>query len=133
MRKIEQISINAADCERLEWFVHDRSTPQMVVLTVRIVLLAGDGRTAEGISATVGKSLLRVRRWRRSYVAKRGGRAAATRLSRVKPLTAEKIRQVAHMMLHTHLGFLAQHGRGVLRGDHPKPHTPRCLQKRHQM
>jgi hypothetical protein len=54
----------------LERFVRDRNTPQKVVWRARIVLLAGDGLTAEGISAAVSKSLLTVRRWRRRYVAK---------------------------------------------------------------
>ena len=69
MRKIEQISIGAADRERLERLVRDRNTPQKVVWRARIVLLASEGLTAEGIAAAVGKSLLTVRRWRRRYVA----------------------------------------------------------------
>jgi transposase len=102
MRKIGQISVSAADRERLERFVRDRNTPQKVVWRARIVLLAGDGLTAEGISAAVGKSLLTVRRWRRRYVAKGvdGLLKDATRPSRVKPLTAEKVKQVVHMTLH---------------------------------
>ena len=63
MRKIERISTSAADRERLQWLVRDRNTPQKVVWRARIVLLASDGLTAEGIAATVGKSLLTVRRW----------------------------------------------------------------------
>ena len=102
MRKIERISISAADRERLERLVRDRNTPQKVVWRARIVLLAGDGLTAEAIAAAVGKSLLTVRRWRRRYMAKGvdGLLKDATRPSRVKPLTAEKIRQVVHMTLH---------------------------------
>jgi hypothetical protein len=89
MRKIERISIGAADRERLERLARDRNTPQKVVWRARIVLLAGDGLTAEGIAAAVGKSLLTVRRWRRRYVAKgaNGLLKDATRPSRVKPLT----------------------------------------------
>jgi len=103
MRKIEQISISAADRERLERLVRDRNTPQKVVWRARIVLLASDGLTAEGIAAAVDKSLLTVRRWRRRYVAKGmdGLLKDATRPSRVKPLTPEKIEQVVHMTLHT--------------------------------
>ena len=56
MRKIERISIGAADRERLERLARDRNTPQKVVWRARIVLLAGDGLTAEGIAAAVGKS-----------------------------------------------------------------------------
>jgi enoyl-CoA hydratase/carnithine racemase len=51
MRKIERISISAADRERLERLVRDRNTPQKVVWRARIVLLASDGRTAEAIAA----------------------------------------------------------------------------------
>jgi hypothetical protein len=51
MRKIERSSISATDRERLERFVRDRNTPQKVVWRARIVLLADDGLTAEGISA----------------------------------------------------------------------------------
>src|SRR6266513_343834 len=102
MRKIEQISISAADRERLERLVRDRNTPQKVVWRARIVLLASDGLTAEGIAAAVGKSLLTVRRWRRRDVAKGvdGLLKDATRPSRVKPLAAAKIEQVVHMTLH---------------------------------
>ena len=102
MRKIEQISISEADRERLERLVRDRNTPQKVVWRARIVLLAGDGLTAEAMAAVVGKSLLTVRRWRRRYVAKGvdGLLKDATRPSRVKPLAAEKIKQVVHMTLH---------------------------------
>ena len=102
MRKIERISISSADRERLERLVRDRNTPQKVVWRARIVLLAGDGLTAEGIAAEVGKSLLTVRRWRRRYVARGvdGLLKDATRRSRVKPLTPEKIRQVVDMTLH---------------------------------
>ena len=66
------------------------------------MLLASDGLTAEGIAAAVGKSLLTVRRWRRRYVAKGvdGLLKDATRRSRVKPLTPEKIKQVVDMTLH---------------------------------
>src|SRR5437588_5542130 len=102
MRKIEQISCSAADRERLERLVRDRNTPQKVVWRARIVLLASDGLTAEGIAAAVDKSLLTVRRWRRRYMAKGmdGLLKDATRPSRVKPLTPEKIKQVVHMTLH---------------------------------
>src|SRR5947207_9638994 len=103
MRKIERISISAADRQRLERLARDRNTPQKVVWRARIVLLASDGLTAEGIAAAVGKSLLTVRRWRRRYVAKGmdGLLKDATRPSRVKPLTPEKIEQVVHRTLHT--------------------------------
>jgi len=102
MRKIERISITAADRERLERLVRDRNTPQKVVWRARIVLLASDGRTAEAIAAAVGKSLLTVRRWRHRFVAKGvdGLLKDATRPSRVKPLLPEKIEQVVHMTLH---------------------------------
>src|SRR5438874_6741610 len=99
MRKIERISITAADRERLERLVRDRNTPQKIVWRARIVLLANDGLTAEGIAAAVGKSLLTVRRWRHRYVDKGvdGLLKDATRPSRVKPLSAETIKQVVHM------------------------------------
>src|SRR5215468_7724504 len=93
MRKIERIGISAADRERLERLVRDRNTPQKVVWRARIVLLASDGLTAEGIAAAVDKSLLTVRRWRRRFVAKGmdGLLKDATRPSRVKPLAPEEI------------------------------------------
>jgi transposase len=102
MRKIERISISAADHERLERLVRDRNTPQKVVWRARIVLLASDGLTAEAIGAAVGKSLLTVRRWRRRYLAKGvdGLLKDATRPPRLKPLPPEKIKQVVHMTLH---------------------------------
>src|SRR5215468_563348 len=102
MRTIERILISEADRERLERLVRDRNTPQKVVWRARIVLLASDGLTAEAIAATVGKSLLTVRRWRRRYTAKGadGILKDATRPSRVPPLAPEKIKQVVHMTLH---------------------------------
>src|SRR5258707_14402532 len=102
MRKIEQIWISVADRERLERLVRDRNTPQKVVWRARIVLLASDGLTAEGIAAAVDKGLLTVRGWRRRYMWKGmdGLLKDATRPSRVKPLTPEKIKQVVHMTLH---------------------------------
>jgi transposase len=102
MRKIEQIAISGADRERLERLVRDGNTPQKVVWRARIVLLAGDGLRAEGIAVAVGKSLPTVRRWRRRYMAKGvdGLLKDATRPSRVKPLTPEKVKQVVHLTLH---------------------------------
>ena len=102
MRTIERISISGADREKLEGLVRNRNTPQKVVWRARIVLLASDGLTAEAIAATVGKSLLTVRRWRRRYTAKGvdGLLKDATRPSRVKPLSPEKIKHVVHMTLH---------------------------------
>jgi hypothetical protein len=41
-----------------------------MVWRARIVLLAGDGLTAEGIAAAVCKSLLTVWRWRCRHVSK---------------------------------------------------------------
>src|ERR1700737_337045 len=104
MRTIERISISSADREGLEGPVRNRNrnTPQKVVWRARIVLLASDGLTAEAIAAAVGKTLLTFRRWRRRYVAKGadGLLKDATRPSRVKPLSPEKIKQVVHMTLH---------------------------------
>ena len=119
MRKIERISISAADRERLERLVRDRNTPQKVVWRARIVLLASDGLRAEAIAATVGKSLLTVRRWRRRYVVKGvdGLLKDATRPSRVKPLSPDKIKQVVHHDAAREAAECdplerAQHGRG---------------------
>jgi len=102
MRKIEQIWIGAADRERLERLVRDRNTPQKVVWKAQIVLSASEGMTAEAIAATVAKSLLTVRRWRQRYTAEgvEGLLKDATRPSRVKPLSPELIKRVAHLTLH---------------------------------
>jgi transposase len=103
MRKIERISISETDHERLQRLVRDRNTPQKIVWRARIVLLGADGLQAIAIAAAVGKSVLTVRRWRRRYAAKgvEGRLKDATRPPRRKPLTAEKIKQVVHMTLHT--------------------------------
>ena len=102
MRKIERISISDPDRERLERLVRDRNTPQKVVWRARIVLGAAAGLKAVEIAASVGKSVLTVRRWRRRYVGKGvdGLLKDATRPPRRKPLTAEKIGQVVDMTLH---------------------------------
>ena len=96
--KIEQISVSAAARERLERFVRDRYTPQKVVWRARIVLLAGDGMTAEGISAAVGQELAHGPPLAPPLCGEGvdGLLKDATRPSRVKPLTAEKIKQVVH-------------------------------------
>jgi Homeodomain-like domain len=70
VRKIEQISISAADRERLEGLGPRQKTPQKVVWRARVVLSTSDGLTAVAIAAAVGKSVLTVRRWRRRYMAK---------------------------------------------------------------
>ena len=70
MGKIERISVGVADRDRLERLVRDRNTAQKVVWRARIVILASAGVRAGAIAATVGKSLLTVRRWRRRYVVK---------------------------------------------------------------
>jgi transposase len=102
MRKIERISIGAADRERLERLVRDRNTPQKVVWRAQIVLSASEGMTAEAIAAAVGKSLLTVRRWRQRYTAEgvEGLLKDATRPPRVKPLPPELVKRVTHMTLH---------------------------------
>jgi transposase len=102
MRKIERISISDVDRERLEDLVRDRNTPQKLVWRARIVLGAAAGLKAIEIAASVGKSVLTVRRWRRRYVARGvdGLLKDATRPPRRKPLTAEKIKQVVEMTLH---------------------------------
>ena len=95
MRKIEQIGISASDRERLERLVRDRNTPQKVVWRARIVLLASDGLTAEGIAAAADQSLLTVRRWRRRRFVTKGMDGLlkdATRPSRVKPVGAREDR-----------------------------------------
>jgi hypothetical protein len=67
MRKIERISLGAADREAWSGLVRDRNEPQKVVWRVQIVLGAAAGLKAGEIAAVVGKSVLAVRRWRRRY------------------------------------------------------------------
>ncbi len=102
MRKLETISLDAVDRERLERLVRDRNTPQKFVWRAQIVLSAAAGLDAGQIAARVGKSLLTVRRWRRRYMAKgvNGLLKDATRPPGRKPLAVEKIEQVVHMTLH---------------------------------
>jgi len=102
MGKIERIQVPRVDRKRLEQLVKDRNTPQKVVWRARIVLSAGDGVGAVAIAATVGKSVLTVRRWRRRY-AKAGVEGLlkdATRPPGRKPLTAEVIKRVVNLTLH---------------------------------
>src|ERR1700736_2610151 len=102
MRKLETISLDAVDRERLERLVRDRNTPQKFVWRAQIVLSAAAGLDAGQIAARVGKSLLTVRRWRRRYMAKgvNGLLKDATRPPGRKPLAVEKIEQVVHMTLN---------------------------------
>src|SRR5271169_4349350 len=102
MGKIERIQVPPEDRERLDRLVSDRNTPQKVVWRARIVLLAGDGVGAVVISATVGVSVLTVRRWRRRYAAKGvdGLLKDATRPPGRKPLSEEMIKRVVELTLH---------------------------------
>ena len=102
MGKIERIQVPPKDRERLDRLVSDRNTPQKVVWRARIVLLAGDGAGAVAISATVGVSVLTVRRWRRRYAAKGVGGLLkdATRPPGRQPLTEEMIKRVVELTLH---------------------------------
>ena len=63
---------------------------------------AGERHPPAIMTLAMGKSLLTVRRWRRRNIAKGvdGLLKDASRPSRVKPLTPEKIEQVVHMTLH---------------------------------
>src|SRR5574340_1468423 len=103
MSKIDPITIDAADRDELERLVRDRNTAQKVVWRARIVLLAADGLPAGAIATATDKSQLTVRRWHRRFLAKgvEGLLKDASRPPRRKPLTAEKIATVVHMMLHT--------------------------------
>jgi transposase len=102
MGKIERIQVPPEDRERLDRLVSDRNTPQKVVWRARIVLLAGDGVGAVAISATVGVSVLTVRRWRRRYAAKGvdGLLKDATRPPGRQPLSEEMIKRVVELTLH---------------------------------
>jgi transposase len=102
MGKIERIQVPPGDRERLEQLVKDRNTPQKVVWRGRIVLSAGDGMGSVAIAATVGKSVLTVRRWRRRYAATgvEGLLKDATRPPGRKPLTLEMIKRVVDLTLH---------------------------------
>src|SRR6201981_59553 len=102
MRKIERLSVTATDRKRLEQLVSDRNTPQKVVWRARIVLAASEGMAANAIAATVGKSVLTVRRWRRRYgaVGVDGLVKDATRPPRRKPLAPEQINAVVNKTLH---------------------------------
>jgi len=102
MGKIERIQVSPVDRDRLHRLVKDRNTPQKVVWRAQIVLAAGDGMGSVAIAATVGKSVLTVRRWRRRY-AKAGVEGLlkdATRPPGRKPLTAEMIKRVVDLTLH---------------------------------
>jgi transposase len=101
MRKIERLLVAATDRERLEKLVADRNTSQKIVWRARIVLAASDGMTAKAIAATVGKSELTVRRWRRRYQAAgvEGLLKDASRPPRRKPLAATVIKRVVDRTL----------------------------------
>ena len=79
MRKIDQISISAADRKRLEWLVRDRNTAQKVVWRARIVLLASDGLTAEAIGGGGGQEPAHGAPLAPPLCGQRGGRAVEGR------------------------------------------------------
>src|SRR4029079_19559902 len=102
MGKIERIQVSPVDRDRLHRLVKDRNTPQKVVWRAQIVLAAGDGMGSVAIAATVGKSVLTVRRWRRRYSKDEVERLLkdAPRPPGRKPLTAEVIKRVVDLTLH---------------------------------
>ncbi|MGO9684185.1 MAG: IS630 family transposase, partial [Beijerinckiaceae bacterium] len=79
-----------------------RDTLQKIVWRLQIVPLAGEGIGAIEVARRVRKSVLTVRRWRRSYAAKAvdGLLKDATRPPGRKPLTARKIKQVVNLTLN---------------------------------
>jgi hypothetical protein len=94
MRKIEQISVSAADRERLEQLVRDRNSADRAV----------GGRQVDGGRDCGGNGQKRAHGppLAPPVIAKGvdGLLKDATRLSRRKPLAPEKIKQVVHMTLH---------------------------------
>ena len=102
MRMIERISISSADRERLKGLVRKGTRPRRWFGERGSLLLASDGQAAEAVAAVVGKRPSDGAPLARRYVAKGvdGLLKDATRPSRVKPLSPEKIKQVVHMTLH---------------------------------
>lgn len=102
MRKIERISISAADREWLERLVRGRNTPQKVVWRARDRVAGqqraegGGDRGDGGQKSTHGPPLA-------PPICGEGVDGLlkdATRPSRAKPLSPDKIKQVVHMTLH---------------------------------
>jgi transposase len=89
MGKIERIQVSPESRERLCELVKDRNTPQKIVWRSQIVLLAGEGIGAVDVATRVCKSVLTVRRWRRRYAAKGGGRLAERRYPSARARAAD--------------------------------------------
>ena len=102
MSRIAAIRLPETDREKLAKLIRDRNTPQKVVWRSRIVLLSAEGMRPPAIAATVGKSELTVRRWRRRYLEKGvpGLMKDATRPPGKTPITAEVIKRVVDLTLH---------------------------------
>ena len=102
MRKIDRISISAADRERLERLVRgpEHAAEGGLAGADRV---AGQRRAeGGGDRGDSGQKSAHHRRWRRRYAAKGvdGLLKSATRVQHVKPLSPDKIKQVVHMTLH---------------------------------
>jgi len=139
----KQIGISVADRRELERIVRSRTAERRAVERARIVLAAGEGRSAAKIAGEVGCSERTVKKWRRRFEsdglaglrdAPRPGRPlvhdaqvrarlialACTR----RPGTAEGLRQTrwTHAELAAEVGMSESQAHEILRAAEIKPH-----------
>lgn len=94
-RTPEHIELTAGDREALESLLRSPKTAQSLALRARIVLLCGDGKTVEEVSATTRTSTKAVYKWRNRF--KESGLEGLYDLPRSgqpRKLTEDKVKEV---------------------------------------
>lgn len=137
-RPCKQIEVPKADRLHLEALVRAGNTPKKLVDRAHIILLFGDGKTAEQICEATGMSRAAVYRWSRRY--EQGGLSGLgdlPRSGRPRALSARKAKQILKMTVeqiprestHWSLRLMAQYAgvsqrqvRSVWKAADLKPH-----------
>lgn len=97
-RTHEVYELSASDKKVLEALLRSPKTPQSLALRARIVLLSGEGHTAEAVSETTGITLRSVYKWRRRFkAAGLDGLRDLPRSGQPKKLTEAEVKEVLRL------------------------------------
>ncbi len=97
-RKHEVFELSAVDRNALEALLRSPKTPQSLALRARIVLLSGDGHTAEAVAEATGTALQSVYKWRRRFKAARlDGLRDLPRSGQPRKLTEAEVKEVLRL------------------------------------
>ena len=117
-RPCKKLKVPAADRVHLEALLRAGNTPRKLVDRARIVLLFGDGKTAERISDETGMSRAAVYRWSRRYEQKgilgiqdlpRSGRPRTLSSRKAKQILKMTVEQIPRESTHWSLRLMARY------------------------